>query len=155
MKILLFVSFMFSSAQILAAQETDNPQPGAAEKAAVQYSEFHQLAEQWKEAYNSKEAKNLVPLYAANARYVSSHVAGYEAIGRDAVIANFQQGMTHGGYIDSIKILSIEISCDMTAMVTSYYATNSGVKVNGRNLLISKKINGRWLIVTHTTVVKD
>ena len=72
--------------------------------------EFKISTERWRIAYNSKDAQNLVPLYTENADYISSHVSGLEANGRDKLIANFQNGMNMGGSIDSIEILKMEVS---------------------------------------------
>lgn len=137
------------------AQQTDNPPPATYGTSHETHTEFQRLTEQWKDAYNSKEAKNFIPLYAENARSISSHVPGYEAIGRDAIIAHFQREMMQGGYIDSINILSVEVACDIATVITRYDATNSGVTVSGRNLLVSKKIDERWQIVIHLTVIQD
>lgn len=115
--------------------------------------EFQEQTQKWKDAYNSKDARNLVPLYSEDAQYVSSHVSGLVAQGRDKLIANFQNGMNLGGYIDSIEILTMNISCDLATLLCKYQATNNGETVIGRNLLILKKINKQWLIVLHMTVV--
>ena len=115
--------------------------------------EFQLSTEKWRLAYNSKDAQNLVPLYTDNADYISSHVAGLEANGRDRLIANFQNGMNMGGHIDSVEILKMNVSCDIATLLCKYTATNSGVTVVGRNLLVMKKIKGIWLIVLHMTVV--
>jgi hypothetical protein len=37
----------------------------------------------------------------------------------------------------------------------TYQATNAGVTVDGRVLLVFKRVNGRWLIAAHETVVRD
>jgi len=116
-------------------------------------TEFQQQTDEWKNAYNSGDAQNLVLLYAEDATYVSSHVAGLEALGRDKLIANFQNGISGGGRIDFIKILSSEISDDLATLYCQYQATNSGVTVQGRNLLVLRKMDGKWLIVLHMTVV--
>lgn len=116
-------------------------------------AEFKQNTIVWMDAYNSKDASNLVPLYTIDARYVSGHVNGLVADGRQAVIAYLQQGMSGGGHIDSIEILDVEVSCDLATLFCKYHATNSGVEAIGRNLLVMKKINGTWLIVLHMTVV--
>lgn len=115
--------------------------------------EFQLNAEKWKIAYNTKDAQNLVPLYTENADYVSSHVEGLEANGRDNIIAYFQNGMNMGGHVDSIEVLKMNISCDIATLLCRYQATNSGVTVVGRNLLVMQKINGIWLITLHMTVV--
>ena len=117
------------------------------------FVEFQKNIEKWQDAYNSKDGQNLVPLYAEDAVYSSSHVASLEAIGRDKVIANFQVGMSGGGHIDKIEILSANVSCEMASLYCRYQATNSGVTVSGRNLLVLRKVNGYWLIINHMTVV--
>jgi ketosteroid isomerase-like protein len=117
--------------------------------------EFQLLADRWRAAYDSKDAQNLSPMYAENSEYISSHVAGYIAHGHDAVINNFQKGMDTGGFIDSLQVLSLTSSCSMVAVVTRYTGTAGGKDVDGRNLLVWKKIGGKWLVVTHMTSVKD
>lgn len=109
--------------------------------------------EKWKDAYNSKDAQNLVRLYSEDARYISSHVPGLEATGREKLIANFQKGMNMGGHIDKVEILSMNLSCDLATLLCQYQATNSGQTVTGRNLLVLKMVNGTWLIAIHMTVV--
>ncbi len=115
--------------------------------------EFQRQTEQWRLAYNSGDAQNLTPLYSEGARYLSSHVPGLEANGREAVAAYFQKGMNMGGHIDSIEILTMDISDGLATLLCKYQATNSGETVVGRNLLVLKKVNGAWLITLHMTVV--
>jgi len=114
---------------------------------------FQHSVQNWRNAYNGGDAKNLITLYTEDAEYISSHVTGLVAKGRDRLIANFQNGMNMGGHIDSIEILSINISCELATIVCKYEATNSGQKAVGRNLLVLIKSNGKWLIKTHMTVV--
>jgi len=114
---------------------------------------FKNTTLQWKNAYNSMNAENLIAFYSIDAQYISSHVTGLVADGRDKLIANFQNGMAGGGHIDSIEIIKADISYDLATLLCKYQATNSGVTVSGRNLLVLKKINGTWLIILHMTVV--
>jgi ketosteroid isomerase-like protein len=116
-------------------------------------NEFKLQTEKWREAYNSKNAQNLVHLYTEDAQYISSHVAGLVAAGRDRLISNFQNGMNMAGHIDSLEILRMDVSCDLASLLCKYQATNAGVTVVGRNLLILKKIDGVWIIAIHMTVV--
>ena len=109
--------------------------------------------EKWQDAYNGGNAQNLVPLYAEDAVYSSSHVPGLEAIGRDKLIANFQKGIRMGGHIDKVEILTANISGEMASLYCLYQATNSGVTVTGRNLLVLRKVKDEWLIFSHMTVV--
>jgi ketosteroid isomerase-like protein len=116
-------------------------------------SEFQMQTAKWMEAYNSKKAENLIPLYGEDAQYVSGHVPGLVSQGRNLVIANFQRGMDSGGHMDSLEVLSMNISCDLATLFCRYRATNSGQTVEGRNLLVLRRRNGVWLIVMHMTVV--
>lgn len=114
---------------------------------------FNNLAQIWMRAYNNNDSTTLAALYTPDADYISSHVQGLVAHGRDHVIANFQRGIESGGYIDSISVLSVQLSCDLATLLCRYEATNSGQKAVGRNLLVVRKVNGRWLIRLHITVV--
>ncbi len=117
------------------------------------FSKFLLNMEKWQDAYNGGDAQNLAPLYTEDAVYSSSHVPGLEAIGRDKLIANFQKGISMGGHIDKIEILTANISGEMASLYCLYQATNSGVTVTGRNLLVLRKVKGEWLIFSHMTVV--
>lgn len=114
---------------------------------------FNELAQIWMRAYNNDDSTTLAALYTPDADYISSHVQGLVAHGRDRVIANFQGGIKSGGHIDSVSILSIQLSCDLATLLCQYEATNSGQKAIGRNLLVVKKVSGKWLITLHMTVV--
>jgi uncharacterized protein (TIGR02246 family) len=114
---------------------------------------FNELAQIWMRAYNNDDSTTLAALYTPDADYISSHVQGLVAQGRDRVIANFQRGIKSGGHIDSVSILSIQLSCDLATLLCQYEATNSGQKAIGRNLLVVKKVSGKWLITLHMTVV--
>ena len=104
-------------------------------------------------AYNSNDSTTLAALCNPDAEYISSHVQGLVASARDRVIANFQMGIKSGGHIDSVSVLSIQSSCGRATLLCKYEATNSGQKAIGRTLLLLKKLNGRWLIRIHMTVV--
>ncbi|HEY1112362.1 MAG TPA: DUF4440 domain-containing protein [Chitinophagaceae bacterium] len=119
----------------------------------AQEKEIRRNVERWQQAYNSKDGQQLAPLYTEDAVYISSHVEGLVAEGRDKVIANFQRGMSGGGHIDAIEIVSMDASCDLVSLHCRYQATNSGVTVSGRNLLVLKRVNNQWLIARHMTVV--
>ena len=145
-KSILLVTFLIINSNLTNAQT----QLGHDSK---QFKQFQQNVEKWKDAYNSGDAQNLVPLYTEDATYSSSHVPGLEALGRDKLIANFQKGITMGGHIDKVKILTANVSKDMASLYCLYQATNSGVTVSGRNLLVLRKVKGEWIIFSHMTVV--
>lgn len=128
----------------------------AQEKTRVAHDEeFRRIACEWMDAYNSRDVERLSELYMEDAMYVSSHVPALIAHGREQVGANFKRGMDAGGHVDTIQILKADISGDISYLVCLYEATNSGVHVSGRNVIVSKKIKGKWLIAAHVSVVRD
>lgn len=114
-----------------------------------------QRIEEWRAAYNSGDLKTLKAFYAEESRYVSPHVVDLMISGRDAITANFGKGIAGGGHIDAITVLAAESSCDLAALVCRYDATNGGVKVSGKNILVMRRVDGRWLITTHASIVRD
>lgn len=143
---LFILTFLFTAT--LMVQSQTKVEPGS-----KQFAEFQENVEKWVDAYNSGDVQNLVPLYAEDAVYSSSHVPELEAIGREKLIANFQKGMKMGGHLDKIEILTANVSGEMASLYCIYQATNSGVKATGRNLLVLRKVKGHWLIIQHMTVV--
>lgn len=120
---------------------------------AARVEEFRIRAEEWRTAYNAADSAALAHMYTPDARYISGHVRGLVLEGRTQLIANFLNGVRLGGHVDSVVVLSVETSCDLTTLLCSYEATNAGVEASGRNLLVLKKTGGRWLIHLHMTVV--
>jgi len=118
-----------------------------------EYKLFRALAEQWRIYYNADDTLHLSELYTQDAEYVSGHVAGLVASGRDNVIRNFHKGISLGGHIDKVEVLLVNMSCDLATLFCRYEANNSGQKATGRNVLILKKVKGKWLIKLHMTVV--
>lgn len=115
--------------------------------------EFRLLAEAWRTAYNSADSAGLASMYAPEAQYVSGHVAGLVAEGRDRVVSNFLRGIRMGGHIDSLQVLSVQVSGDLAVVYCRYAANNAGQQANGRNVLVVRRIGERWLINLHMTVV--
>lgn len=110
------------------------------------------VAEEWRAAYNAKDAAAVAALYALDAYYVSAHVVAH---GREEIQAYFQRGIDAGGHIDTIRILSSGQSGDLAYWVGTYEATNAGQSVRGRNVVALRKVRDRWLMVAHETVVAD
>ena len=110
------------------------------------------VAEEWRAAYNAKDAAAVASLYAPDAYYVSAHVVAH---GRPEIQAYFQRGIHAGGSIDAIRILSSGQSGDLAYWVGTYEATNAGHKVRGRNVVALRKVRAKWLMVAHQSVVAD
>jgi uncharacterized protein (TIGR02246 family) len=113
---------------------------------------IRRVPEEWKAAYNAKDAAGVAALYAPDGYYVSAHVVAH---GRPEIQAYFQRGMDAGGHIDHIQILASGHAGDLAYTVGTYEATNAGQKVRGRNVVVLRKLRGRWLMVAHETVVAD
>ncbi len=111
--------------------------------------------EEWRNAYNSNDVEKLAAFYTVDADYVSPHVPGLMIHGREQIKQNFQRGIAGGGHVDSIVIQRSGYSGDLAYVVCTYQATNSGVTVHGKNVLVMKRLGGRWFIVTHASIVKD
>jgi ketosteroid isomerase-like protein len=112
-------------------------------------------AEEWRSAYNAGDIEKLASFYSEDADYVSPHVTGLMIHGREAIKQNFQRGIVGGGHVDSIFVQRSGSSCDLAYVISAYQATNSGVTVHGKNVLVMKRIRGKWLIVTHASIVRD
>lgn len=114
---------------------------------------FVQISKEWLAAYNNGDTKQLEQLYAEDAQYISGHVQGLVAYGRQNVISYLDAGIKLGGHIESLTVISVSESCDLATVLCEYNANNAGQKANGRSLLIFRKVNNNWLVYLHMTVV--
>lgn len=117
--------------------------------------QIRRIAEEWKDTYNRNDAAAGAALYTEDAYYVSQHLKMGIIQGRDEIRANIQRGIDSGGHVDSIDVLHLEINGNLAYSVGTYHATNAGQSVTGRNILVFKKIGGKWLIAAHTSVVPE
>jgi ketosteroid isomerase-like protein len=150
---LTFFSFAALAQDLPASTRHSESSPSNPDSATMVTRYFNALAQVWMRAYNANDSTTLAALYTQDAEYISSHVQGLVAAGNDRVVANFQRGVKSGGHIDSVTVLSVQLSCDLATLFCKYEATNSGQKAIGRTLLVLKKVNDRWLIRLHITVV--
>jgi uncharacterized protein (TIGR02246 family) len=151
---LLCLSFVLLASPWAAGQDGALQAPPAAPDPALG-RELRRSVQAWKDAYNANDASALAAFYAEDAEYISPHVQGLLLRGREAIRANFARGMAAGGHIDTITVLRTGSSGSLAYMVCRYDATNSGVQVNGRNLIIMRKTRGAWLITEHASIVRD
>jgi ketosteroid isomerase-like protein len=124
----------------------------AAAAAPIDEEAMGNIAQDWKDAYNRGDAAKVAALYTEDGYYLSAHILAH---GRAAMQAYWQHGIDAGGHIDFIKPLTIFRSGDLGYTVGVYQATNAGVTVDGRILIVLKKVNGKWLMAAHETVVRD
>ena len=113
------------------------------------------IIEQWKDCYNNSQAENVAALYDENAYYLTQHFISGIIHGRPAIQAYIQLGVGAKYHIDSIKIKSIDILGDLAYLIDRYDATNGGEKTFGVNLVVLRKLNGKWFIVAHEAAVPD
>ena len=141
---------------VVLAQQS-NPQPltpphSAHSAQTADELAVRQISEDWIRAYNAGDAQKVASLYTKDAHYLSAHVL---AQGREAIQAYFERGIKAGGHLDFIKPINIFIAGDVAYCPGVYQATNAGVTVDGRILIVLRKIDGRWLMAAHETVVRD
>ncbi len=137
-----------SAGQVPALQEGP-PQrtPAATARAAI-----HGIAEAWRTLYNAGRAGDVAALYAEDGYYLSAHVLAH---GRAAIQAYWERGIAAGGHVDSITQLEVFHTDSLGYWIGTYQATNAGVTVDGRLLIVVKLVDGRWSIAAHQTVVRD
>jgi uncharacterized protein (TIGR02246 family) len=117
--------------------------------------EILQIIEQWREGYNSGNAAKVASLYKEDAYYLTQHFITGIVSGRSEIQAYVQLGVDAKYHIDSIHAISIDCSGDFAYAITRYDATNNGQMAFGVNIVVLKKIGGKWLIVAHEAAVPD
>ena len=116
---------------------------------------IEKVAQDWKEGYNSDNPEAVAALYAEDATYLTQHFATGIVHGRRAIQAYVKQGTDAKYKIDSLRLLASGCSRDFAYAITRYESTNAGESVFGVNLVLLRKIKGRWLIVAHESAVPD
>lgn len=116
---------------------------------------LHNITEQWKDGYNNGNAAKVAALYSDNAYYLTQHFVTGIVHGRPAIQAYVQRGVDANYHIDSIRTLSLDCSPGFAYAITRYDSTNGGEKAFGVNVVVLKKIRGKWLIVAHEAAVPD
>jgi uncharacterized protein (TIGR02246 family) len=141
----------------LAAQASPDAvaEPGSSAGTAAPTADeaaLRRIAEAWVTNYNAGNAAKVAALYTEDGYYLSAHSL---ARGRKAIEAYWQRGITAGGHLDFVQPLTVVCSGDLGYFVGTYQATNAGITVDGRILIVARKIGGHWLMAAHETVVRD
>ncbi|MGP6158960.1 MAG: YybH family protein [Vulcanimicrobiaceae bacterium] len=135
-----------------AAPQTPSPKPhGAEPQISADESAIRQVSEDWIRFYNAGDAAKVAALYTDDGYYLSAHIL---AQGRQAIEAYWERGIQAGGHIDFIKPLTLYYTGDLAYCAGTYQATNAGVTVDGRILIVLRKVSGKWLMAAHETVVR-
>lgn len=152
MNLLLLLGF---SASVLFARQKTPVVSGAHSNLSKDYKAISDIIDQWKDGYNNGHADKVAMLYTPDAWYLTQHFITGIVQGRAAIQAYVQRGVDAKYHIDSIRILKMQHSADFAYVIDRYDATNGNQKTFGLNLVVLKKIKGRWIIVAHEAAVPD
>lgn len=143
----LLITLPGATPQTAASKREVGERPVSPDEADVR-----QISEDWIRFYNAGDAAKVAALYTEDGYYLSAHILAH---GRPAIQAYWERGIKAGGHVNFIKPLTLYYSADLAYCAGTYQATNAGVTVDGRILIVMKKVNGKWLIAAHETVVRD
>jgi len=132
-----------------------SPVPAARCSSAADDAALRRIADQWKDGYNSGNSAQIAALYTEDATYLTQHFATGIVHGRANIQAYVQHGVDAKYHIDKIEVLSTTCSGDFAYTIARYESTNAGQKAFGVNLLVLRKMKGKWLIVAHESAVPD
>lgn len=113
------------------------------------------IAAEMKAAYNAAEPDRIAALYAPDATYLTQHFVSGIVHGRPAIRAYFKNGTDAKYKIETLDILATQCSGEFAYAITRYESNNAGVKAMGVNLVVARKVDGKWLIVAHESAVPD
>lgn len=137
----------------VAIPQAAAPKPEVRERPlSTDEADIRHISENWIRFYNAGDAAKVAALYTEDGYYLSAHVLAH---GRQAIQAYWERGIKAGGHIDFIEPLTLYYTGDLAYCAGTYQATNAGVTVDGRILIVLRKVNGKWLMAAHETVVRD
>jgi uncharacterized protein (TIGR02246 family) len=113
------------------------------------------ISEAWKEGYNGGDAAQVASLYSEDAYYLTQHFVSGIVHPRDQIQAYVQRGVDAHYRVDSIEVVHSVCSGPFAYAITRYRSTNGEQKATGVNLVVLRKIGGRWVIVAHESAVPD
>jgi uncharacterized protein (TIGR02246 family) len=116
---------------------------------------LEQIAPRWMDGYNRGDAAAVGALYAPDAYYLTQHFATGIVHGREMIQAYVQKGVDARYHVDKIDVMLTECSGDFAYTIDRYESTNGGEKAFGLNVVVLKKIDGKWKIVAHESAVPD
>jgi ketosteroid isomerase-like protein len=110
------------------------------------------VAEEWATRYNAGDPAGVAGLYTADGYYASAHILAH---GREQIEQYWAQGIAAGGHLDFIHPIEVYADGALGYVLGKYQATNAGVTVDGRIVIVGKRQAGQWKIAVHETVVRD
>jgi uncharacterized protein (TIGR02246 family) len=145
LKAVIFM-LMFCTATAYSQQECKN----AAEDMALR-----QIADTWKDAYNAGDSSKVAELYTQDAYHLTQHFVTGIVQGRANIQAYVRKGTDAHYHVDKIEVIKTACAGDFAYAISRYESTNAGQKAFGVNLLVLRKIKGKWQIVAHEAAVPD
>ena len=124
----------------------------AAESGPQAKAEIVKVAETWIARYNAGDAAGVAALYTDDGYYASAHVLAH---GRPEIERYWSRGIAAGGHVDFIRPIEVYVEGSLGYLLGKYQATNAGVTVDGRIVIVAKRKEGRWQIAVHETVGRD
>ena len=110
------------------------------------------VADAWVTRYNAGDATGVADLYTEDGFYASAHILAH---GRTQIQGYWTRGIADGGHLDFVRPIEIHAEDNLGYFLGKYQATNAGVTVDGRIVIVAKRKDGRWKIGVHETVVRD
>jgi len=153
-KALILLAFILLSPALLAQH---GHQPGTRTSGNFRADSLavNTIIQQWRDNYNNGHAEKVAALYTEDATYLTQHFITGVVHGRRAIQAYVRLGVDAKYHIDSIRMKEFHVDRDFSYAITRYDALNNGVKTFGVNLVVLRKIHGRWMIVAHEAAVPD
>ena len=148
---LIFTCFIFALGQ---HQGAPGAQTGACGNPADDRA-IGAIGQAWKDGYNRGEAARVASLYSPDAYYLTQHFVEGVVHPRPMIQAYVQRGVDAHYQVDSIETLFTSCSGELAYAITRYHSSNAGQAAMGVNLVVLRKIDGKWLIVAHESAVPD
>ena len=126
--------------------------PPSVERLSDDQAAIRAVAEAWVARYNAGDSAGVADLYTEEGYYASAHVLAH---GREQIQRYWARGIAAGGHLDFVKPIEIYAERDLGYFLGKYQATNAGMTVDGRIVIIAKRGQGQWRIAVHETVVRD
>jgi ketosteroid isomerase-like protein len=121
-------------------------------RASDEEARFRAVADAWVARYNAGDPAGVAKLYTDDGYYASAHVLAH---GRQEIERYWARGIAAGGHLDFVKPVEVHVEGGLGYLLGKYQATNAGVTVDGRILIVGKRRDGTWQIAVHQSVVRD
>lgn len=141
--------FLLLALTVLTAQTKPAPKSKTLEDQQKFASEMQNLRNTWVQEFNAGHAAKVGALYAPEAVLMRFDGSVH---GNDSILAELQRSMSAGTHGYSLNSLHCERSGDLGYDTGAYNVTLRDRVVEGNYLVVVKNIDGKWLIVAHSTV---